>query len=82
MQSSVIIEGVTREEFLREMGEIKAILSGRVQREEYTTHELAQITGYSRSHLRVLIKSMNIPYQRRGKDIVVGHQYLGKFKTK
>jgi hypothetical protein len=82
MQSSVIIEGVSRQEFMAYMESIKSLVENKVQRSEYTTRELCEITGYSRSHLRVMIKRLCIPFERRGNEIVVAQKYLSKFKTK
>ena len=69
---AILIHNITRQEF-------EALLKGCTdveKRVEYSVTELSELTGYSPAHLRIIIRSNNIPYRKTGKIIYVPHESL------
>jgi hypothetical protein len=50
------------------------VVNGAQARREYGVRELSEMTGYSPSHLRLLLREHGIPFRKTGKLIYVSHE--------
>jgi excisionase family DNA binding protein len=82
VSSGILIEGITRQEFMDYMERVMEAVQGRVSRREYSVSELSGLTGYSPAHLRKLIKDNDIPFRKTGKQIYVPHESLTRLPNK
>lgn len=82
MNSGIIIEGITRQEFFDAIAGVMEVVNSKVNRREYSVNELSEITGYSPAHLRKLIKDNDIPFRKTGRGISVPHESLHRIPQK
>lgn len=82
MQNSIIIEGVTRQEFFDAIAGVMEGVQTRLSKREYSINELSGMTGYSPAHLRKIIKDNDIPYRKTGRGLSVPFESLHRIPQK
>ncbi len=82
LSNGVLIQGITREEFLEAINRVVGAIEAKYAKAEYTVKEVSVMTGYSAFRLRQLLVERSIPYRKAGRRIYIPHSSLSKLNTK
>jgi hypothetical protein len=83
MEEKVLIHGTTVEKLSDAIAaRVMEVVNQGQARREYGMRELAELTGYTPAHLRVLLRANGIPFRKTGKLIYVSHENLSLIPRK